>query len=158
MIQIWFTENTKPSFTEENGEEYSQFGTQQCFPVGCEVNGRRLIRSLMPAEKIGDMVDYLNELGKEVIICDVRNQDGTRYGFKRQVESVDPETTYSIVPETYTDEDGNVQEITPYPVNEEEHDKHFAEQTCTDEDGNQQTYTPSDNKASGWAGWEDRLS
>ena len=103
-IQVWFTENVLPEFTEDNKSDFSKIVENSRVGIGNVVNGRQLVRGLINEEDRIPINDYLTELGKEPIICDARYRDGNA------VEDVEPnnmeyEKHFAMV--EYTDEDGN---------------------------------------------------
>lgn len=127
LYQVWFSMLVLPAFTEEQVAQYSSMISNFC-SIGKQVNERELVRCLLPKEAIDTGQAWLTALGKNPIICDVRDAEGLRYGFELDTE-------------------GNVVAtpgLTPYPLNEAEHDMYLIEGT-------------SENTSAGWANWYDRL-
>jgi len=126
LYQIWFSILVEPAFTEEQARQYQAL-ISNFFIVGNVVNGRELVRCLMTKDAIDAGQIWLESLGREPIICDVIDQAGIRYG-------------YTIVEGVLTP----IDELTPYPLREVEHDLYFDEFT-------------SDNTSAGWANWYERV-
>jgi len=81
---VWFSENIEPAFTDENKEAYRPLVAMQFFPLGNQIEGRQLLRCNTP--DFGAVAYYLNSLGKQVIICGMRKENGDWVGEKNQVE------------------------------------------------------------------------
>jgi len=148
MYQIWWSELVEPEFTDEQKENYLKLELSQFYPIGNSVEGRRLFRAVATKDKLDLAMVFLNDLGKEPVICDVRDDQGVRYGERKIVTVTEEETTYEIA---------DISEMVKYPKNDTEYDKYFESIEYIDEDGEVRTMTPSGNTASGWATWEERL-
>lgn len=73
IYQVWFSENTLPVLTQEQRDTYRGLVLNQIIPIGNEVAGRRLIRCMTSDFLI--IEDFLNSIGKEVIICGAKDID-----------------------------------------------------------------------------------
>jgi hypothetical protein len=125
LYQIWFSIN-EPNFTEEQIVIYQSL-ISNFYIIGNTVNNRELVRCLMTKEAIDQGQAWLTALGKEPIICDVRDIDGIRYGFQVLDNMILP-----------------IEGLIPYPMNEFEHDLYMGEGA-------------TENTSAGWASWFGRL-
>lgn len=75
MYQVWFTSKELPAFNNHDKKIYSQLVTNQVFPIGNIVNGRHLLRCM--TDNFAPIEYYLNLIGKQVVVCGARYQDGT---------------------------------------------------------------------------------
>lgn len=71
MYQVYFTELTTQSFTQEQRDFYRPLVSNQTFPIGNEVCGRRLLRCL--TSDFATIETFLNSLGKEVYVCGAKD-------------------------------------------------------------------------------------
>ena len=110
MVQIWFTENVLPAFTEEDKVQLAPVIENSMIGIGNVVDGRHLIRSLIDDSDYPAIEYYLGLIGKEPILCGVMEQSGAR-----AIDTVTDEAEYRkhFLPYESTDEDGNVIMITP---------------------------------------------
>lgn len=93
MVQIFFSENISPTFTEEDKDFYRPLVSNQLFPIGNQVNGRQLIRTLINESNIVILCEFLTTKCKDPHILSVRNPDGTSFedtnGEKKYMEDMD---------------------------------------------------------------------
>lgn len=151
MLQVWFEENISPTFSTQDKIDYVQLTSNSFLAIGSPVADRHLIRMLVSdISSMEATLTLLDDLGKETIICDVRDIDGVRYGFERTITSydVDSNPVYTI---------SAIAGITPYTIQDDIYNAHIADITYTDSEGNLVTETPAGNTTSGYATWEDRL-
>ena len=148
-LQVWWSENIDPEFTYKHKENYLEIGLSQFFPIGNSVEGRRLFRAVATKEKLDLAMVFLNDIGKDPLICDVRDEHGVRYGERKIIiEDAEGDKSYEIE---------DIIDLVKYPKNDTEYDKYFESIEYIDDDGEVRAMTPSGNTASGWASWKERL-
>ncbi len=84
MMQVWYTSNEFPPFTQAQRDAFRLLRENQQLPIGNVIAGRHLLRCM--CEDFQPIYDFLVNAGKEPVICGRRDEAGNWLEPKNQAE------------------------------------------------------------------------